>query len=376
MSLMESTGTVPFFDLKAVNAPIASELALAAQRVIASGWYILGAELQAFEQAFAQYVGAKHAIGVANGLDALALTLRAWKAQGRLRAGDGVVVPANTYIASVLAITENGLRPVLVEPNPATYNLDVRGVELGLAQGARAVLGVHLYGQLAPMAQIAALCRDRGVPLLEDCAQAHGAHSGGRMAGSFGEAAGFSFYPAKNLGALGDGGAITTSDDDLAALLTTLRNYGSERKYHNARQGPNSRLDDMQAAMLGVKLPLLDEANARRRNVAERYCREIVNPHIVLPAVAHEPGSHVWHLFVVRCCWRDRLAAHLAARGVQTAIHYPVPPHRQRCYTAELGHHALLLTEVLHREVLSLPMSPTLSETQIAHVIDAVNAFA
>jgi dTDP-4-amino-4,6-dideoxygalactose transaminase len=365
---------VPFLSLADIHRPISAELAAAASRVIESGWYVLGTEVEAFESEFAAYVGARHAIGVANGLDALILSLRAWKLQGRLQDGDGVVVPANTYIASVLAISENGLRPILVEPDPVTYNLSLAGVEAALAQGAKAVMAVHLYGQAVPMVEIAELCRQKGLLLIEDCAQAHGARLDGRQVGTFGDAAGFSFYPGKNLGALGDGGAITTNDDDLAAQLRALRNYGSERKYHNMFRGVNSRLDEIQAAMLRVKLPRLDADNARRREISQRYRAGIRHSDVSLPQVAGAEDSHVWHLFVVRTARRDALAQHLAAQGVQTMVHYPIPPHRQQCY-AELADLSFPFTEALHEQVLSLPMSPALDDAQVQWVIDAVNAF-
>ncbi len=324
---------------------------------------------------FSRYTGATHTIGLASGLDALVLTLRAWKAQGRLKDGDGVVVAANAYIACILAITENRLRPILVEPDPLTFNLSEAGLRSALSQKPKAVMAVHLYGQLCPMPELLALCEDEGLLLLEDCAQAHGALLGSQQAGTFGHAAGFSFYPTKNLGALGDGGAVITTDDDLAKLLRSLRNYGSERKYVNIHQGINSRLDEMQAAFLRVKLPQLDEQNAARRHIATRYLNEIRNPAIVLPTLRAEEKSHVWHLFVIRSEARNRLALHLQECGVQTAIHYPVPPHRQECYHEDLKGHVLPLTEALHDEVLSLPMSPALTDAQVEQVIEAANAF-
>lgn len=366
---------VPVLDLSTINAPIAADLAEAARNVIDSGWYVLGRQVEAFETEFARYVGTTHAIGVANGLDALSLTLRAWKEQGRLKDGDGIVVAANAYIACVLAITENRLRPILVEPDPLTFNLTDSGVRSVLSQKPKAVLAVHLYGQLCPMKELRELCDDQQLLLLEDCAQAHGATLGDRQAGAFGHAAAFSFYPTKNLGALGDGGAVTTDDADLAKLLRSLRNYGSEKKYLNNLQGLNSRLDEMQAAFLRVKLPHLDEQNAARRRIAMRYLAEIRNPLVDLPAVRGEAESHVWHLFVVRVGGRSQFAQHLQTHGVQTAIHYPVPPHRQECYGKDLSDHVLPLTETLHDEVISLPISPVLTDSDVDRVIAAVNAF-
>lgn len=367
---------IPFFDLKAANAPFEATLAAEAAATIRSGWFILGKRVEQFEAEFASYCGTRHAIGVASGLDALTLTLRAWKEQGRLKDGDGVVVAANTYIASILAITENRLRPILVEPDEHTFNLSVDGLHSALAEKPKAVIAVHLYGQICPMPQLRALCDDHGLLLLEDSAQAHGARTAGRRAGAFGHAAGFSFYPTKNLGALGDGGAITTDDDELAALLRQLRNYGSKLKYHHEQTGVNSRLDEIQAAFLSVKLSHLDAGNDSRRATAKRYRDAINNPLVSLPQVALDEESHVWHLFVVRCQQRDALADHLRQSGIQTAIHYPVPPHQQACYREGFADIVLPLTVTLHQEVLSLPMSPTMSAEQVNRVIDAVNRFA
>lgn len=367
---------VPFFDLSAVQASLKTELEDAAKAIIAGGWYILGRRVETFENAFAAYCGAKHAVGVASGLDALILILRAWKEQGRLKEGDGVLVAANTFVASIIAITEAGLKPILVEPDAGTYNLSADGLRSALPQNPKAVIAVHLYGQLCPMQELRDICDETGMLLLEDSAQAHGATLDGRPAGSFGDAAAFSFYPSKNLGALGDGGAIVTNDDALAKLVRALRNYGSERKYYHSQTGLNSRLDEIQAAFLSVKLPHLDEQNARRRVIAKRYRDEIGNAHITLPQVLAEEESHVWHLFVVRTAQREALASHLAASGIQTAVHYPVAPHRQQCYRDLLSDNSLPLTEAIHEEVLSLPMSPVLEDWQVTKVIDAVNSFA
>ncbi len=366
---------ISFFDLASVNAPLAADLGRAASEAIASGWFILGRRVEAFEAEFAAYTGVSHAIGVASGLDALALTLRAWKQQGKLRDGDGVVVAANTYIASILAITESGLTPVLVEPDEATFNLSVEGVRSVLSQKPKAVMAVHLYGQLCPMPQLRALCDENGMLLLEDSAQAHGAVIDGRKAGTFGHAAGFSFYPSKNLGALGDGGAITTADAELADLLRKLRNYGSHRKYYHEHVGINSRLDEMQAAFLSVKLPHLDAGNARRREIARRYRDGITNRAVMVPSVEGDEAGHVWHLFVVRCSQREELFEHLLTSGIHAAIHYPVPPHLQPCYREALAGYDLPMTERLHKEVLSLPMSPALTDDEVQRVIAVTNAF-
>jgi dTDP-4-amino-4,6-dideoxygalactose transaminase len=364
---------VPFLSLKDVNARYADELKAAAARVIDSGWYVLGDEVAAFEREFAAYCGVSHAVGVGNGLDALSLILRGYKELGAIEEGDEVIVPANTFIASFLAITENRLVPVPVEPDPATFNLDPAGVEAAIGPRTRAIMAVHLYGQLADMPALTALARRHQLLLIEDAAQAHGAISGGRKAGAFGDAAAFSFFPTKNLGALGDGGAVVTGDTALAQRVAALRNYGSDVKYHHLFQGLNSRLDEMQAAMLRVKLKYLDGDIAWRRHVARRYREGIRHAHIQLPAATREE-QHVWHLFVVRCAHRDALQRHLQAHGIQTQVHYPVPPHRQPAY-ADLRNARLPLTERLHDEVLSLPMGPTLSEEAVSKVIEACQAF-
>lgn len=364
---------VPFLSLRDVNAAYVDELKTAAARVIDSGWYILGEELASFEREFAAFCGVTHAVGVGNGLDALSLILRGYKEMGRLRDGDEVIVPGNTFIATFLAITANQLVPVPVEPDPATYNIDPAQVEAAIGLRTRAIMPVHLYGQLADMDALSDMARRHRLLVIEDAAQAHGAGDGPRRAGAFGDAAGFSFFPAKNLGALGDGGAIVTGDDELAARVAALRNYGSEVKYQHLYQGLNSRLDEMQAAMLRVKLAHLDGDVARRRRVARRYREEIHQPRIVLPQALTEE-RHAWHLFVLRCSERDALQKHLAAHSVQSQVHYPVPAHRQPAYPS-LHDVSLPLTEQLHGEVLSLPISPVMDDEAITRVIDACNAF-
>lgn len=365
---------VPFLSLRDVNARHADELKAAVARVIDAGWYILGDELAAFEDEFAAYCGVRHAVGTGNGLDALSLVLRAWREMGELVDGDEVIVPANTFIASFLAISENGLRPVPVEPDPVTFNIDPARIEAAIGPRTRVIMPVHLYGQLADMGPIAEIAGRRGLLILEDAAQAHGARLGGTRAGAFGHAAGFSFFPAKNLGALGDGGAVVTDDDQLATYVAALRNYGSEVKYDHPMRGINSRLDEIHAAMLRVKLRYLDADTARRRAIASAYREGIRHPGIVLPSAVNE-SAHAWHLFVVRSRWRDALQQHLGTMGVQTQVHYPVPPHRQHAY-AELAGMALPVTEQLHEEVLSLPISPVLTDAQVAHVIAACSACA
>lgn len=364
---------IDFLDLKAINNQYQQELKDACARVIDSGWYIMGNELAQFETEFSAYCGTKHAIGVANGLDALILVLRAWKELGKLKDGDEVIVQANTYIASVLAITENDLVPVLVEPNPDTYNLDPEVVRAAITPNTKAILPVHLYGQLSPMLELMAIAKEHDLLVLEDCAQAHGAEIDGKRAGNWGDAAGFSFYPGKNLGALGDAGAISTNDDELAQTLKALRNYGSHKKYENLYQGVNSRLDEIQAAMLRVKLPYLERETARRQDIARRYCAGINNSLVVLPQVLTE-SAHVWHLFVVRCDVREQLQQWLTEQGVQTLIHYPIPPHKQQAYL-QFQDCQLPLTEQIHQQVLSLPMDPTMSDEAVIKVIDAVNSF-
>ena len=363
----------PFLDLQSINAQYRAELIEACTRVIDSGWYISGNELSQFEQEFATYCGSQHCIGVANGLDALILTLRAWRELGKLQDGDEIIVPANTYIASILAISANNLIPVLVEPDAVSFNLCPHNARAAITAKTRAILPVHLYGQLADMPAITALAREHGLLVLEDSAQAHGAAIDGKKAGNWGDAAGFSFYPGKNLGALGDAGAITTQDAELAQTLRALRNYGSHEKYKNLFKGVNSRLDAIQAAMLRVKLSKLELETQHRRSIAAIYLQNIHHPAVQLPQVA-SPEQHVWHLFVVRTGQRTALQQHLAAQGIQTLIHYPIPPHQQQAY-AEWNAQSYPLTEAMHREVLSLPMGPTLSEGEALQVAAAVNGF-
>lgn len=365
---------IEFLSLKAVNAQYRQELKDACARVIDSGWYIMGNELTQFETEFAAYCGVKHAIGVANGLDALILVLRAWKELGKLKAGDEVIVQANTYIASVLAITENDLVPVLVEPNAKTYNLDPALVRTAITSNTKAILPVHLYGQLSPMPELMAIAKEHDLLVLEDCAQAHGAEINGKRAGNWGDAAGFSFYPGKNLGALGDAGAVTTNNDELAQTLKALRNYGSHIKYENLYQGVNSRLDEIQAAMMRVKLPYLKKETARRQEIARLYRAGINNPLVTVPQVETE-SAHAWHLFVVRTEVREQLQQWLTGQGVQTLIHYPIPPHQQQAYP-QFRDYQLPLTEQIHQQVISLPMDPTMSDEAVVKVIDAVNGFS
>ncbi|EFO0008337.1 DegT/DnrJ/EryC1/StrS family aminotransferase, partial [Escherichia coli] len=359
---------IDFLNLQKSNARYNNELIEAAVRVIESGWYISGSELNAFENNFAKYCKVKHAIGVANGLDALTLTLKAWQELGKLKRNDEVLVPANTYIASILAISEAGLKPVLVEPNEFSYNLSVDNIRAKITANTRVILPVHLYGLISPMDEIMNFARENNLLVLEDSAQSHGASINGKKAGSWGDAAGFSFYPGKNLGALGDAGAVTTNDTDLADTVRYLRNYGSKIKYKHEFKGVNSRLDEIQAAFLNVKLNYLDDDIRIRRNIANRYLNEIKNELIVLPTISSEE-NHVWHLFVIRIKDRDSLQHYLTKHNIQTVIHYPTPPHRQLAYK-EFKDLCFPLSEELHREVISIPMDPTLTEEQVSYVIN------
>lgn len=369
---------IPFVDLKAINAQYRNELIEACTRVIDSGWYIAGNELTQFEQAFASYCGTKHAIGVANGLDALVLVLRAWKELGKLQDGDEVIVPANTYIASILAITENRLTPVLVEPDINTYNLSLEGIKAAITPKTKAILPVHLYGLISPMPQIMEIANEHDLLVLEDCAQAHGAEINGRCAGNWGHAAGFSFYPGKNLGALGDAGAITTNDEELSETLKALRNYGSHKKYENLYQGVNSRLDEIQAAMLRVKLRYLSAETMRRKEIALAYAKGISNMKLTQPicsaSTLESLNSHVFHLYVIRTTERDALQAHLSESDIQTLIHYPIPPHQQQAYS-DWSSRRYPLTENIHQQVLSLPISPVMTDDQVNFVINVCNSF-
>lgn len=364
---------IPFLDLKAINLRFKSELIEAASKVINSGWYINGNHVITFENEFSAYCGSKYCVGVANGLDALTLTLRAWKVMGKLADGDEVIVPANTYIASILAITENNLTPIFIEPSELTLNLDIEKIQGLISPRTKAILPVHLYGRLVEMPLLLEISKKHNLLVLEDSAQAHGAILNNQRAGSWGDASGFSFYPGKNLGALGDGGAITTNDLDLFNTLRALRNYGSEERYKNIILGVNSRLDEMQASILSVKLKYLDSDTQRRQKIATSYLAEIRNKNILLPETPLH-GQHVWHLFVIRTKFRKELQKHLLDCGIETLIHYPIPPHKQIAYI-KYSNLELNLTEKLHAEVLSIPISPTMSDEQVAYVIDACNDF-
>lgn len=367
---------IKFLDLQKINLRHATEIERALLNAFRSGWYLLGENNQQFEEALCAYTGAPHAIGVANGLDALRLILRAYMELGQLKAGDEVIVPANTYIASVLAITDNLLKPVFVEPDPQTYNIDLQRIDQHRTSRTKAIMLVHLYGRVVFSEEIRAYCHQHGLILIEDNAQAIGATYQGVKSGSLGDAAGFSFYPGKNLGALGDAGAVTCQDETLAKVIRSLANYGSAKKYYNDYQGLNSRLDELQAAALFVKLKYLDLETNERRAIVKRYLQEITNPLIQLPACPENDLEHVWHLFVIQCKQRDQLQAYLTEKGIQTLIHYPVPPHLQAAYT-ELGLKvgSYPITESMARCCLSIPLWPGMPEQEVSEVIFQLNQF-
>lgn len=364
---------IKFLDLKNVNLQYQFELKEAFDRVLNSGWFIMGEELKQFEHSFAKYCGTKHAIGVANGLDALILIFRAYKEIGVFKDGDEIIVPSNTYIASILAISANNLVPILVEPNILTYTIDPTLIEEKISSKTKAILPVHLYGQLCDMNSIVDIALKYNLKIIEDCAQSHGARFNNKYAGNFGDAAGFSFYPGKNLGALGDAGAVTTNDDELASCIKALLNYGSTVKYKNHYKGVNSRLDELQAALLSVKLKNLDRETKIRKSIANRYINEINNSKIILPKIISQE-SHVWHLFVVRTEDRNSLQEYLTTNNIQTVIHYPIPPHRQKAYQ-ELNHLSFPISEKIHDEVLSLPLSPVMTIEDINEVIRVINLY-
>lgn len=363
---------IPFFDLKRLHEPYGHALKAEMEQVLLSGWYVRGNYVAQFEKDFAKYLDVKNVVGVGNGLDALILILRAYKELGRLEDGDEIIVPANTYIATVLAISENGLVPVLVEPDLETYNIDVLKVKEHINSKTKAVLAVNLYGLISDVEALQFICRERNLLLIEDNAQAAGAMLNGKQAGTFGDAAGFSFYPSKNLGALGDGGAVVTIDDELAKAIKAIANYGSHEKYVNKYKGINSRLDEMQAAILIPKLRMLDEENQRRQAIAKRFCEEIDHPLLVLPKV--EEKNHVWHLFVVRCREREAFSNYLNEKGIQTQIHYPIPIHKQVAYR-ELVLLSLPTTEEICDQVVSLPIAPYFTDEEVDYIIETVNNY-
>lgn len=358
---------IPFLDLNQTNQPHATRIRAAMNRVAESGWYVLGREVETFEQAWAAYCGTRHCIGVGNGLDALTLTLKAWD----LPPGSEVIVSANAYIAAMLAVTHAGLVPVLVEPDSETFNLDHTRIEAAITPKTRVILCVHLYGRCCTMTAINAIAEKHKLLVLEDAAQAHGAWHTGKRAGNLGHAAGFSFYPTKNLGALGDAGAITTSDDALAERLRYWRNYGSGQKYRTNYVGHNSRLDELQAAILTEKLPFLELETARRRSLAYFYLTHITNPAVVLPP-ADGVATDAWHLFVVRHPERDRFREYLKQNGIGTDVHYPVPPHRQQAFP-DWHSFSFPISEQMHQTVVSLPLNPALTDSEAAHIVTVIN---
>ena len=362
---------IKFLDLHKVNERFRDEMDAATKRVLDSGWYLLGKECEAFEREFAEYCGVKHCIGCANGLDALKLIVKAYG----IGPGDEVIAPANTYIASLISISANGATPVLVEPDPETCLINPDLIEEKITPSTKAIMIVHLYGRAMEMTRVWELAKKHNLKVIEDCAQSHGAIFEGKRVGNLGGAAGFSFYPGKNLGCLGDGGAVTTNDDELARKIRALRNYGSDVKYHFPYRGTNSRLDEIQAAWLRVKLPHLDADNARRVQIAKRYLNEIENKNISLPMRDLTNGSDVFHVFYVFCNLRDEFQKYLTEKGVQTVIHYPIPPHKQPAYT-EWHDYSLPITERIHDEILSLPISPVMTDEEVGEVIRIVNDFS
>lgn len=365
---------IKFLDLKKLNQTYADELCAAASHVVQSGQYILGRSVFDFERNFANYVGSSHCVGVGNGLDAISLTLKAWVAQGKIRTGDEVLVPANTFVATVLAVIQAGLRPVLVDPDTHTFNITVDTCEQVYRTNCKVLVPVHLYGSLCPMTELVPYARSRGLLVVEDAAQAHGAFNDWGSAGSFGDAAAFSFYPGKNLGALGDGGAITTDDEELARQVRSLANYGSSEKYVHQDMGVNSRLDEMQAAFLNIKLRALPKEIKKRISIAEEYVKLIQNEHIRLPTLSTD-GSHAYHLFVVRVKNRPRFQKHMHSNGVETSVHYPIPIYRQKCFK-NLGLIGSKMIDELHDEVVSLPLNSALSSDEIIQIITACNSYA
>lgn len=360
---------IKFLDLTSINKMYEDEIKDRFQCIFDKGWYLQGEENNIFNKAFAAYCGTKYAVGVANGLDALNLIIKAYG----FGPDDEIIVPANTYIASVLAISENGCKPVLVEPNLDTYNINPDLIERAITPKTKAIMVVHLYGQAVEMEAIWKLAEKHNLKIIEDSAQAHGAMYKGRRVGNLGDASGFSFYPGKNLGCLGDGGAVTTNDEELYLKIKAIANYGSNKKYVNLYKGVNSRLDELQAAVVNVKLPYLDEDNNKRRKIANYYIKNINNPLIILPKSPVE-DMHVWHLFVIRTENRDKLQSYLQSNGIQTLIHYPIPIHKQEAYK-EWNNLSYPITEKIHYEVLSLPISPVMTHREIEKVVEVINAY-
>jgi len=365
---------IPFLDLKTVNAAHRAELLEVLTAVLDSGSYILGERLEEFEAKFSAFCGAAHTIGTGNGLDALTLIIRGYKELGVFNEGDEIIVPSNCYIASILAVTENRLTPVLVEPDIKTYTIDERLIEAHITGRTKGILTVHLYGQVAYSKAMQTIADRHSLKIIEDAAQAAGAAHGKRRTGSLGHACGFSFYPSKNLGALGDAGAVTTCERDLAEVIHALHNYGSHKKYQNKYQGVNSRLDEVQAAALSVKLKYLDAENQARRRIVRQYYEGIKNPKLILPCPPKSEVAHVWHVFVVRTQERQAFINHMADRGIGTLIHYPIPPHRQQAYR-QCSERSYPISEEVHRTIVSIPLSPIMTDEQINAVIERCNSF-
>lgn len=365
-----SKNHIPFMDLNAINAPFKRAFNTTFKQILESSAFVLGEAVSSFESSFANYIGTRHCVSCKNGLDALLLALKALN----LKRGDEVIAPAHTFIASILAIAHSGLKPVLVEPSMATYNIDVDLLESAITPRTRAIMVVHLYGLAVDMDKVLAVAKRHNLLVIEDCAQAHGAMWRGKRVGSIGDIGCFSFYPAKNLGALGDGGAITTSNSALAERIKHLRNYGSSKKYIHDTKGLNSRLDSLQAAFLSTKLKALDSANLKRREIAKAYCENISHPKIILPQPPSAQESHVWHLFVLLCKERDKLQRHLKKHGIETLIHYPVPIHKQGAFS-ELSALSLPNTELIASEALSLPLHQALTTRDVKRIISVVNGF-
>lgn len=365
---------IKFLDLQAINLQYKDEIEEQLLKVFRSGWYILGSEVKTFENNLTEYTGAGHAVGVANGLDALRLIFKAYIQLGLMAAGDEVIVPANTFIASVLAVSDNNLTPVFVEPDIETYNIDINKIEEKITSKTKAILIVHLYGRVVFSKDLVALAKKYNLKIVEDNAQAIGAEWNGIKTGALADVAAFSFYPGKNLGALGDAGAITTNDAELAGRVKAIANYGSSKKYINDVMGVNSRLDEIQAAVLNVKLKYLHHENEARRKLASFYIQEIRNEKIILPQMPVHAAEHVWHLFVVRCEARNELQAYLEDNGIQTLIHYPIPPHLQGAYQSFNQLH-FPVTEKIHEEVLSLPMGSLITAGETKKIVETINRF-
>lgn len=365
---------IKFLDLQKINAQYGAELKAVAAEVIDSGWYLQGVQNEKLETELKKLIGSPFAIAVANGLDALRLILRAYIEMGVMKEEDEVIVPANTYIATILAITDNRLTPILVEPSLDTYNVDIDRVEAAITPKTKAIMVVHLYGRTVWNDKLEAIAKKHGLKIIEDNAQAIGAEYKGVRTGNLGDAAAFSFYPGKNLGALGDSGAVTTKDPEVARIIRSVANYGSSQKYVNEFMGLNSRMDEMQAAFLSIKIKYILAENERRREIADFYCSNIKNPKIILPKLPSDKMGHVHHLFVVRTTNRNDLQKYLADNGIQTLIHYPTPPHKQQCYK-EWNEYSYPITEQIHAQVLTLPMSPVMSEEEVRTIVDTINKY-